>query len=87
MLFETTTLLFLIAGNCCELLAFNLYLCSLKQQDNEMDLCPWGCELLAFNLYLCSLKQRNTACADNNEGCELLAFNLYLCSLKQQKML
>ena len=43
----------------CELLAFILYLCSLKQRLDGMDNTPLGCELLAFILYLCSLKQHD----------------------------
>ena len=42
---------------CCELLAFILYLCSLKQLKRKIRLFKMGCELLAFILYLCSLKQ------------------------------
>ena len=45
-------------NNSCELLAFILYLCSLKQQQDIVYQGHWGCELLAFILYLCSLKQR-----------------------------
>ena len=44
---------------CCELLAFILYLCSLKQpilQELQRNI---SCELLAFILYLCSLKQHH----------------------------
>ena len=41
----------------CELLAFNLYLCSLKQLCVQRQQFDNSCELLAFNLYLCSLKQ------------------------------
>ena len=43
---------------CCELLAFILYLCSLKQHQGQKDLEKHRCELLAFILYLCSLKQQ-----------------------------
>ena len=43
----------------CELLAFILYLCSLKQLVVFEDGSFGGCELLAFILYLCSLKQQN----------------------------
>ena len=67
----------------CELLAFILYLCSLKQhvlQIYEPYLC---CELLAFILYLCSLKQLLIFKELTHTSCELLAFILYLCSLKQ----
>ncbi len=42
---------------CCELLAFILYLCSLKQPKWMQDTETRRCELLAFILYLCSLKQ------------------------------
>ncbi len=42
----------------CELLAFILYLCSLKQLHPRKEPRQRGCELLAFILYLCSLKQR-----------------------------
>ncbi len=41
----------------CELLAFILYLCSLKQPHLDDGIETFGCELLAFILYLCSLKQ------------------------------
>jgi hypothetical protein len=41
----------------CELLAFILYLCSLKQPTAMLAVPTGGCELLAFILYLCSLKQ------------------------------
>ena len=41
----------------CELLAFILYLCSLKQRQIDNPTVMSGCELLAFILYLCSLKQ------------------------------
>ena len=41
----------------CELLAFILYLCSLKQLEKAKLNADMGCELLAFILYLCSLKQ------------------------------
>ena len=43
----------------CELLAFILYLCSLKQLGTQVGMSGLGCELLAFILYLCSLKQHN----------------------------
>ncbi len=43
--------------NGCELLAFILYLCSLKQPTNQGAIIKNRCELLAFILYLCSLKQ------------------------------
>ena len=42
----------------CELLAFILYLCSLKQHQSLAHNRQQRCELLAFILYLCSLKQR-----------------------------
>ena len=41
----------------CELLAFILYLCSLKQPVFATHWHVCGCEFLAFILYLCSLKQ------------------------------
>ena len=41
----------------CELLAFILYLCSLKQHATDANKSQSCCELLAFILYLCSLKQ------------------------------
>ena len=68
---------------CCELLAFILYLCSLKQHNNVVTNIVQGCELLAFILYLCSLKQRVLIASSVRSCCELLAFILYLCSLKQ----
>ena len=43
----------------CELLAFILYLCSLKQLPTPEFGEDGCCELLAFILYLCSLKQLN----------------------------
>ena len=67
----------------CELLAFILYLCSLKQHINPNNSDNIGCELLAFILYLCSLKQRKKEYYFREASCELLAFILYLCSLKQ----
>ena len=69
--------------NCCELLAFILYLCSLKQRQTEEGHGDDRCELLAFILYLCSLKQPALSSHLSTVGCELLAFILYLCSLKQ----
>ena len=70
----------------CELLAFILYLCSLKQRSNSLPHTGHSCELLAFILYLCSLKQLRGAGLHQGMGCELLAFILYLCSLKQHDM-
>ena len=70
----------------CELLAFILYLCSLKQQYTSKDKELAGCELLAFILYLCSLKQLKRMNITQQQRCELLAFILYLCSLKQHEM-
>ena len=46
-------------ASSCELLAFILYLCSLKQRLNCGCSSVFCCELLAFILYLCSLKQRS----------------------------
>ena len=43
----------------CELLAFILYLCSLKQPSSDFIFLISCCELLAFILYLCSLKQHD----------------------------
>ena len=45
----------------CELLAFILYLCSLKQLFVFDAAKIQRCELLAFILYLCSLKQLNVS--------------------------
>ena len=71
------------ADKSCELLAFILYLCSLKQPVNKLFLKFLSCELLAFILYLCSLKQQHIDLPSTLRSCELLAFILYLCSLKQ----
>ena len=68
---------------CCELLAFILYLCSLKQRPGNEGVPLPCCELLAFILYLCSLKQPINTTNLLTRCCELLAFILYLCSLKQ----
>ncbi len=70
-------------GDRCELLAFILYLCSLKQRTSLAVLTIDSCELLAFILYLCSLKQLHQVNQTLHLSCELLAFILYLCSLKQ----
>ena len=83
LLFETTKHLSIKRIFCCELLAFILYLCSLKQPDAVGPAMHMGCELLAFILYLCSLKQLENKGKTTISRCELLAFILYLCSLKQ----
>ena len=57
LLFETTERTLFNTYDGCELLAFILYLCSLKQQKHVKKRCHKCCELLAFILYLCSLKQ------------------------------
>ena len=57
LLFETTNACIVSLPQCCELLAFILYLCSLKQPFCWMSFIMNSCELLAFILYLCSLKQ------------------------------
>ena len=72
-------------GIGCELLAFILYLCSLKQHNQFKPTNLLRCELLAFILYLCSLKQPMKWCRPPSTSCELLAFILYLCSLKQPR--
>ena len=57
----------------CELLAFILYLCSLKQLRMLLQLLILRCELLAFILYLCSLKQLTARFLDDEGSCELLS--------------
>ena len=84
MVFETTIKKNAESERSCELLAFILYLCSLKQRRIMVNYLEIGCELLAFILYLCSLKQPRLDSFLVVDGCELLAFILYLCSLKQR---
>ena len=59
LLFETTSWKKTLFWISCELLAFILYLCSLKQHMVISSEPMSGCELLAFILYLRSLKQHD----------------------------
>ena len=57
----------------CELLAFILYLCSLKQHNLYKPEYLKSCELLAFILYLCSLKQHDMCKTKSHNNLEVVS--------------
>ena len=57
----------------CELLAFILYLCSLKQPYHDRPTYKERCELLAFILYLCSLKQHDMYKTKSHSNLEIVS--------------
>ena len=63
----------MVLDNGCELLAFILYLCSLKQPVIRRERIKKSCELLAFILYLCSLKQHDMCKTKSHNNLEVVS--------------